>query len=158
MLKPWGLSSTLNRHVGNQLTPPIITEYWKPGLHCSGPVVSSTCLSVQSLREGDKHHRQLKEFRLYILLVFWRDSPQWARASSFMRFLDHTQRRKTVSTTSLDEWSARRSDLYLTTHNTHNRQTSILPVGFEPTISVLERPQTYALDRAATGIGPMIWS
>ena len=27
------------------------------------------------------------------------------------------------------------------------------PVGFEPTISASERPQTYALDRAATGIG-----
>ena len=27
------------------------------------------------------------------------------------------------------------------------------PVGFEPTISVGERPQTYALDRAATGTG-----
>ena len=26
-------------------------------------------------------------------------------------------------------------------------------VGFEPTISAGERPQTYALDRAATGIG-----
>ena len=27
------------------------------------------------------------------------------------------------------------------------------PVGFEPTISAGERPQTYALDRAATGTG-----
>ena len=27
------------------------------------------------------------------------------------------------------------------------------PVGFEPTISARERPQTYALDRAATGTG-----
>jgi len=27
------------------------------------------------------------------------------------------------------------------------------PVGFEPTISAGERPQTYALDRAATGFG-----
>ena len=27
------------------------------------------------------------------------------------------------------------------------------PVGFEPTISVGEGPQTYALDRAATGTG-----
>jgi hypothetical protein len=27
------------------------------------------------------------------------------------------------------------------------------PVGFEPTISAGERPQTYALDGAATGIG-----
>ena len=27
------------------------------------------------------------------------------------------------------------------------------PVGFEPTISAGKRPQTYALDRAATGTG-----
>ena len=36
-------------------------------------------------------------------------------------FRDHTQRRTTVGRTSLDEWSACRRDLYLTTHNTHNR-------------------------------------
>ena len=42
-------------------------------------------------------------------------------------------------------------DLYLTIHNTHKRQTSMPAVGFEPTISTGERPQTYALDRAATG-------
>ena len=36
----------------------------------------------------------------------------------------------------------------------HSQQTNIYaPVGFEPTISAGERPQTYALDRAATGIG-----
>jgi len=34
----------------------------------------------------------------------------------------------------------------------HSQQTDIhAPVGFEPTISAGERPQTYALDRAATG-------
>ena len=71
-------------------------------------------------------------------------------ASSYLMFLDHTQRRTTFGRTLLDEWSARRRDLYLTTHNTHNRQISMLPVGFEPTISASERPQTYALDRAAT--------
>ena len=72
-------------------------------------------------------------------------------ASSFLRFLDHTQRRSTVGRIPLDEWSARRRNLYLTTHNTHNRQISMTPVGFEPTISAGEQPQTYALDRAATG-------
>jgi hypothetical protein len=41
----------------------------------------------------------------------------------------------------------------LTTHNTHHRETSMPTVGFEPTISADERPQTYALDRAATGTG-----
>jgi len=29
-------------------------------------------------------------------------------------------------------------------------------VGFEPTISTGERPQTYALDRAATGTGSVV--
>jgi len=36
-----------------------------------------------------------------------------------------SQRRTTVCRTPLDEWLARRRDLYLTTHNTHKRQTSI---------------------------------
>jgi hypothetical protein len=79
--------------------------------------------------------------------------PQWARASLFTKFLDHKQRRTTVGRSPLDEWSARRRDLYLTTHNAQNRQTSMPPVGFEPTILAGERQQTYALDRAATGTG-----
>jgi hypothetical protein len=49
--------------------------------------------------------------------------------------------------------SVGRRDLYLTTHNTHKRQTATLPAGFEPTIPTSERTQTHALDRAATGIG-----
>ena len=71
----------------------------------------------------------------------WRCGPTRTTASSFLRFLDHTQQRITVGRTPLDEWSARRRDLYLTTHNTHNnRQTSMPPMGFEPTISAGERP------------------
>jgi hypothetical protein len=54
-------------------------------------------------------------------------------------FLDHTQRRTTVGRTPLDESSARRRDLYVTTHDTHNRQISMPPVGFEPKISAGER-------------------
>jgi len=87
------------------------------------------------------------------LFLFWPDSSQWAMTSSFTRFLDHTQWRTTVGRTPLDEWSARRRDLYLVTHNTHNRQTSMPAVGFEPTVSAGERPRTYALDGAATGTG-----
>ena len=74
-------------------------------------------------------------------------------ASSLARFLDHTHRRATFGRTPLNEWWIRRRDLYLTTHNTHNRQISLPWVGFEPTISAGERPKTYALDRAATGTG-----
>ena len=45
------------------------------------------------------------------------------------------------------------ADFYLTTHNTHKRQTSMPPGGFEPTILAIERQQPHALDRAATGTG-----
>jgi hypothetical protein len=39
-------------------------------------------------------------------------------------------------------------------HKHCTRKTSMSPVGFEPMIPTNARPQTYALDRAATGIGP----
>ena len=46
--------------------------------------------------------------------------PLQAMASSFMKFLDHTQQRTTAGRTPLDEWSACCKALYLTTRNTHN--------------------------------------
>ena len=94
---------------------------------------------------------------MFILFFLWRCAPTGARPSSFTMFLDPTQRRTTVGRTPLDERSARRRYLYLTAHNTHNRQTSMPPVGFEPTISTDERPQTHALDRAATGTGHYVY-
>jgi hypothetical protein len=100
------------------------------------------------IKSGDKCKKLLTVF-----FFLWRCGPTRTMASSFTRFLDHTQRRTTVGRTPLDEWSARRRDLYLTKHNTHNRQISMPPVGFESTISAGERPQTYVLDRAATGTG-----
>ena len=64
-----------------------------------------------------------------------------------------TLRHTTLGRTPLDEWSARRRNVYLTTHNTHKRQTTVLPASSEPAIPASERPQTHALGRAATGIG-----
>jgi hypothetical protein len=43
-------------------------------------------------------------------------------------FFRHT----TFDRTPLDEGPVLRRDLYLTTHNTHKRQTSMPPVRFEP--------------------------
>jgi hypothetical protein len=52
-------------------------------------------------------------------------TPYWILAFILIHegyfFLDHTHRHTTVSRTPLDEWSARRRDLYLSTHNTHDR-------------------------------------
>jgi hypothetical protein len=39
------------------------------------------------------------------------------------------------------------------TQHSGERETSMSPAGFEHTIAASERPQTHALDRAATGIG-----
>ena len=105
-------------------------------------IMQRSCVSLES--------SQIKPFFFFLL---WRCDPTRVMASSFLMFLDHTQRRATVGRAPLNEWSARRRDLYLTTDNNHNRQTSMPPVGFEPTISAGERSQTYALDGAATGTG-----
>ena len=75
----------------------------------------------------------------------------------FLMFLDHTKRRSTVGRTPLDEWSARRRDLYLTTQHLQQTDTSMSPTGFEPAIPASERPQIYALDGAATGTGNLYW-
>jgi hypothetical protein len=40
--------------------------------------------------------------------------------------------------------------------NTYKRQTSMPPLGFETTIPASARPQSYAWDRVATGIGIII--
>jgi len=63
-----------------------------------------------------------------------------------------TLRHTTLGRTALDEWPARRTDLYLTTHNIHDRHF-MPPAGFEPVIPASGRPQTNVLVRAVTGIG-----
>jgi len=59
----------------------------------------------------------------------------------------------TLGRTPLDEGSARRRDLYLTTQDTHKKQTAMRPAGLELAIPAGERPQTHVLDGAAILIG-----
>ena len=59
----------------------------------------------------------------------WRCDPTWVMPPRSWGFLRHMQRRTTDGRTPLDEWSSRRRDLYLTTHNTHNRQNIHAPGG-----------------------------
>jgi len=69
---------------------------------------------------------------------------------------DHTQTHHTHCRSPVDEWSARRRDVNLATHNTHKRQTSMTLGGFEPAIPASERPQTHALNRVATGTASLL--
>ena len=79
-----------------------------------------------------------------------RDSGSWPPFRGFaVTLIGHT----TLGRTPLGEWSARHKDVYLTTHNTHKRQTSLPPAGFEPTIPASQRTQTHALYSVAIGIG-----
>ena len=70
-------------------------------------------------------HQKLNDFNIKtpVILFFWRVAlqPNAGNSSSVLRFLDQTQG-TTVGSIPLDEWSASCRDLYLTTHNTHNRQ------------------------------------
>jgi len=56
----------------------------------------------------------------------------------------------------MEEWSARRRPL---PDNTQYAQHTDIhaPVGFEPTISTGESPQTFVLDRAATETGTELY-
>jgi hypothetical protein len=83
-------------------------------------------------------------------IFFWRYSPHCTRASLFTRFLDHAPQSVGLIRTS-DRPVAQTSD-----NTQQSEQTDIHtcpPVGFKPTISAGERPQTYALDRAGTETG-----
>jgi len=53
----------------------------------------------------------------FFFFFFWRCDQMQAMATSFMRFLRHTQRRTTFGRTPLDKWSVRRRCLYPSTHN-----------------------------------------
>jgi hypothetical protein len=64
----------------------------------------------------------------------------------YFRYFTITLKHTTLGRTPVDEGPARRRDLYLTKHNTHKRQTSMPPAGFEPKIPASEWPQTHALD------------
>ena len=99
-------------------------------------------LVAYSLRSLKWFHKQRK------VHVFFHSAtvPSWPGTLHFRGFI--TLRRTALSNTPVDEWSAQRRDLYLTTHNTHKRQI-FSPPGFETATPAIKWPQTHVLDRAA---------
>jgi hypothetical protein len=81
----------------------------------------------------------------------WLDSASGPRPSLWDSFI--TLRHTIIVRTTLDEWSASPTDLYLTSHTTHKRELSMSPAGIEPAIPASERPQTQTLESSTTGIG-----
>jgi hypothetical protein len=119
-----------------------IREYINPpGIHCSKNLQLSSHTTLFL-------HSKIQKY----IFFSWVDSvrePRPPHCWGFEIILRHT----TLGRIPLNEWSVRRRNLYLTTHNNHNGQTSISSARFEPVIPACQRPQTHVLDRAATGIG-----
>ena len=67
--------------------------------------------------------------RMLCLFALGATAPQWAKVSSFTRFSrSHTTTHHIgIGLLCMSDYLV--ADLYLTTHNIHNRQTSILPGG-----------------------------
>jgi hypothetical protein len=125
-----------------------------PGMHCPQRTGTSNGTTGPPPKPGEScpHLFVCVCVCVCVCLSVWRfdpipghDLPLW----DFAITPGHT----TLGRTPLEKWSARRRGLYLTTHNTNKRQTSMPPAGFEPAIPANERPQTHVLDQAANGIG-----
>jgi hypothetical protein len=121
--------------------------------------VSSTEITVPLIGphiRGKRFGSYVSELKLYLCLIK-QQTPMRVRKSSccfpycatascgsgppqyrgFTITLGHT----TADRTSLDELSGQRRDLYLTTHNDHNKQISTPPEEFKPAIAVSEGSQ-----------------
>ena len=112
-------------------------------------VSSSWCLpkpmqTICSRRRSDSNKALFKVGTLKIcdhfVIFFMAQQPPRGPWPPPYRSCMITFRHTTLGRTPLDEWLVRRRDLYLTTHNTHNRQTIMLPAGLEPPITASERP------------------
>ena len=86
-------------------------------------------------------------------VCFWRDSPPsvpWPPHSRGFQITHKTTHHSRQNSSGRVISSSQRP---LRDNTQYSQQISMPPVGFEPTVSAGERPQTYAFDRAATGTG-----
>jgi hypothetical protein len=129
-ISPGHIWTTLYFHCSTSflLLSPKGTSLWRLGLQAKRSYMVATlgtCLTHLTLKVAADWKEQIKfvEYLLYVdwgllfKFVFWCNSPTRARAASFLRFLDHAQRRIKINRTPLDEWSARRRDMFLPTYN-----------------------------------------
>jgi hypothetical protein len=152
----WGVSVTPRPIFtsGKDMVPIIQEAGWAPGPVWTGP----ENLAPTGIRSPDRPARSQSLYCLSYMwpivshVRYWKSifpamfvplfvfgstapPPRWVRVSSSTRFLDYKQRRTTVGRNPLEKWSALGRRIYLTTHNTHNRETYMPPVGFEPMLS-----------------------
>jgi hypothetical protein len=169
MSSKWVLSITFSRQnpiCTSPVSPPssardiqlLVDTVWTRGYVSPLGMVATNISACTGLRTQSQSAYAVKYIWrdvLYDLCAFFSHGAAAPRGPGppHCRGFTITLRHTTLGRTPLDEWSARRRDLYLITHNTHKRQTSMPVAGFEPTIPERERTKTHNLDRAAIGIG-----
>jgi hypothetical protein len=98
----------------------------------------------QRLERSDK---PLAGYKICLSFLVWHILPTRLRCGGLLLHPITLNDTYALGKTPLDEGSACRRDIYITTHNIHNRQTSMPSAKFEPAIPVTKRPQTHVLDQ-----------
>jgi len=113
------------------------SEWWVLQMADGGPVRRHRLIWIRWLKAMNKQTGRFLWYLDYwdIVPIFfsWFDSPSRHRPPC--RGFEIALGQTTPCRTPLDEWSARCRDLYLTTHNTHKRQTSMLRRDSNPQFS-----------------------
>ena len=90
----------------------------------------------------------------YTIFFFWSASPQVGQGLLIHEVSrSHTTMHQSVGLLWTSDQLVAETSTWQHTTLTTDRRPCPPPVGFEPTVLAGEQPQTYALDRAATGIG-----
>jgi hypothetical protein len=119
----WWLTSAETCSVsGNKLEKHINSSVWRRNLYCHFDV----CTHTRGWKEWKLYLRASQDFLSFLVQPLF--CLTMVRCRGVTAFY-HTQGHTTVCRTPLDEGSARRRNLYLTTHNTRNRQTFMPPGG-----------------------------
>ena len=115
---------------------PKISSYLLHFLHWQNYIFACYCMWVRNLVCHIKARTQAVDVQQYGDLGrgncvgnSWLCGPTRSMASSFLKFLDHTQRRAKVVKTPLDEWSARRRERPVPENTQHSQQTNIQDPG-----------------------------
>jgi len=142
------LSASLGAGLGEIVKKPVVLPSWMDVRFCRRPACSAVTLLACLLS-----YKCTFQYLFKNLLFFWRNSPPLVQGL----LIHEVSRLHTMTQHSQYDSYGRvmgSSQKPLPDNTHHSQQTDFhAPVGFEPTISAGERPQTYALDRAATGTG-----
>jgi hypothetical protein len=126
---------------------------------CVGPGVVADISEKRNASSPDKNRTHIPR-QAPVLLIFLprHNGPSGPRSPYYRGFLIALIiRHTTLCKNPLDEWSAHRIDLYLITHITHKRETSMSSDGIRTHIPSKRATTDHALDRAPTGIGCSVY-